>query len=104
MNIPEPLQQIMRMTSGYWTSQVLYVVAKLGIADLLKEGPKTAEDLASCTKTHARSLSRLLASSVSMGLFAEDEHKRFSLTPLYWIESEFVAQLVERFVVERPSP
>ena len=33
MNLPEPLQQIMRMVSGYWTSQVLYVAAKLGIAD-----------------------------------------------------------------------
>ena len=43
MNLPEPLQQIMRMVSGYWTSQVLYVAAKLGLADLLKEGPKSAE-------------------------------------------------------------
>ena len=64
MNIPEPLQQIMRMVSGYWSSQVLYVVAKLGIADLLKEGPKTAEDLASSTQTHPRSLYRFLSSSV----------------------------------------
>jgi hypothetical protein len=33
MDVPEPLQQIMRMVSGYWKSQVLYVAAKLGIAD-----------------------------------------------------------------------
>jgi hypothetical protein len=89
MNIPEPLQQIMRMISGYWTSQVLYVAAKLGIADLLKEGPKTAEDLAFSTQTHARSLYRFLASSASLGLFAEDEQKRFSLTPISeWLRSD----------------
>jgi hypothetical protein len=58
MNLPEPLQQIMRIVSGYWTSQVLYVAAKLGIADLLKEGPKTADELASSTQTHPRSLYR----------------------------------------------
>jgi hypothetical protein len=89
MNLPEPLQQIMRMVSGYWTSQLLYVVAKLGIADLLKQGPKTAEELASATQTHPRSLYRLLSSSVSLGLFAQDEQKRFSLTPLSdWLRSE----------------
>jgi hypothetical protein len=89
MNVPEPLQKIMGMISGYWTSQVLYVVAKLGLADLLKEGPKTAEELASFTQTHPRSLYRLLSGSVSMGLFAEDEQKRFALTPLGdWLRSD----------------
>jgi SAM-dependent methyltransferase len=77
------------MVSGYWTSQVLYVAAKLGLADLLKEGPKTADELASSTQTHPRSLHRLLSSSVSLGLFAQDEHKRFSLTPLSeWLRSD----------------
>jgi ubiquinone/menaquinone biosynthesis C-methylase UbiE len=89
MNIPELLQQIMRMTGGYCTSQVLYVAAKLGIADLLKEGPKTAEELASSTQTHPRSLYRLLSSSVSLGLFAQDAQNRFSLTPLgEWLRSD----------------
>ena len=64
MNVPEPLQKIMGMISGYWTSQALYVAAKLGLVDLLKEGPKTAEDLASSTQTHPRSLYRFLSSSV----------------------------------------
>jgi hypothetical protein len=89
MNLPESLQQIMRMVSGYWTSQVLYVAAKLGIADLLQQGPKTAEELASATQTHPQSLYRFLSSSVSLGLFAEDEQKRFSITPLSdWLRSD----------------
>jgi hypothetical protein len=89
MNMPEPLQKIMRMISGYWTSQVLYVIAKLGLADLLKEGPKTAEELASSTQAHPRSLYRLLSSSVSLGLLAEDEQRRFQLTPISdWLRSD----------------
>ena len=82
MNVPEPLQKIMGMISGYWTSQALYVAARLGLADLLKEGPKTAEELASSTQTHPRSLYRFLSSSASLGLFAEDEQRRFSVTPI----------------------
>jgi hypothetical protein len=88
MNLPETLQKIMGMISGYWTSQVLYVIAKLGLADLLKDGPKTAEELASSTQTHPRSLYRLLSGSVSLGLLAEDEQRRFRLTPISdWLRS-----------------
>jgi Dimerisation domain len=39
------------MLTGYWISQALYVAAKLGLADLLKHGPRSADDLASATKT-----------------------------------------------------
>jgi hypothetical protein len=73
---PSPQEQISRMLSGYWISQALYVAAKLGLADLLKDGPRTADELASATKSHPRSLYRLLR-----GL-AEDNLRHFSLTPL----------------------
>src|SRR5437016_6081115 len=77
-----PQEQISRMQSGYWISQALYVTAKLGLPDLLKDGPRTAEDLASATKSHPRSVYRLLRSLASMGVFTEDLLHRFSLTPL----------------------
>lgn len=77
-----PQQQISRMISGNWMAQALYVVAKLGLADLLKDGPRTADDLAATTDSHPRSLYRLLRTLASMGVFVEDEHQRFSLTPL----------------------
>ena len=60
----------------------LYVAAKLGLADLLKNGPRTADDLASATQTHPRSLYRLLRALASVGVFAADDRQRFSLTPL----------------------
>lgn len=82
MDQPSPQEQMNRMLTGYWISQALYVAAKLGIADLVKDSPRTADDLASATKTHAPSLFRLLRALASVGVFAEDGQGRFSLTPL----------------------
>jgi ubiquinone/menaquinone biosynthesis C-methylase UbiE len=77
-----PQEQISRMLSGYWISQALYVAAKLGLADVLKDSPRTADDLAKTTNAHPRSLHRLLRGLASIGVFAEDGQRRFSLTPL----------------------
>lgn len=77
-----PASQMARLISGYWISQAIYAAAKLGLADLLKNGPRTAEDLAHATQTHAPSLYRLLRALASVGVFAEDDQRRFSLTPL----------------------
>jgi len=82
MEQPSPQEQISRMLSGYWISQALYVAAKLGRADLLKDGPRTADELASATNSQPRSVYRLLCGLASMGVFAESDLHRFSLTPL----------------------
>ena len=75
-------EQLSRMLTGYWVSQALYVAAKLGIADLLANGSRSAAELATKTKVHAPSLYRLLRCLASLGVFAEDDAGRFSLTPL----------------------
>jgi hypothetical protein len=67
---------------GFITSQAIAVAAELGVADLLKEEPKTAEELANATKAHAPSLNRLLRMLTSVGLFAEDANRRFHQTRL----------------------
>jgi hypothetical protein len=72
----------MRLGTGYWVSQCVYVAALLGIADLLKDGPRSPAELAKATGTHERSLYRLLRALASVGIFAEDAEGRFSLTPL----------------------
>jgi hypothetical protein len=41
------------MISGYRVSWAIYIAAKLGLADLLKEGSKPTEELAEATGTHA---------------------------------------------------
>jgi ubiquinone/menaquinone biosynthesis C-methylase UbiE len=82
MEQPSPQEQISKMLTGYWISQALYVAAKLGLADCLKDGPRTAADLASATKSHPRAIYRLLRGLASIGVFCEDDQQRFSLSPL----------------------
>jgi hypothetical protein len=71
------------LISGYWVSQLLFVAASLGIADLLAaHGPSTPEQLAKRTGAHAPALARVLRALASVGVFAEGEGGRFRLTPL----------------------
>jgi hypothetical protein len=76
-----PSGQIAQMLTGYWVSQMIYVAAKLDLAGLLKNGPRSADDLARDTSTHPRSLYRLLRGLASLGVFAEGEARQFSMTP-----------------------
>lgn len=78
-------QMAMKMVgiiSGFWVSRVVYIAAKLGLADQLKDTARTAEELAEATGTHAPSLYRVLRALGGAGVVEEDEEKRFSLTPL----------------------
>jgi hypothetical protein len=70
------------MVTGYWISQAISVAAKLGVADLLKDGPRPVDELARTTGSHPRSLFRLLRALASVGIFAADDRGRFGLTPL----------------------
>ena len=73
---------LLHMLTGYWSTQIIYVAAKLGIADLLEHGPKTSEELAISTGTHAPSLYRLLRALANLDVFEENEAGYFSLTPI----------------------
>ena len=70
------------MITGYWISQAIYAAAKFGIADHLKDGPRTIEQLAADTSTNADALYRLLRALASIGIFAEGPPRQFSLTPM----------------------
>jgi hypothetical protein len=73
---------LLQKISGAWISQAIYVAAKLGIADLLKDGAKSSEALAKATDVDPDSLYRVLRALASIGLFAERENRHFELTPL----------------------
>ena len=77
-----PAKQLMQMIFGFVTTQAISVAARLGLADLLRDGAKSAEELAQLTGTQARPLYRILRSLASVGIFAEDDTGRFGLTPL----------------------
>lgn len=77
-----PVSTLFRVITGYQITQMIYAAAKLGLADLLVDAPKTSTDLARATNTNPSALYRLLRGLASVGIFAEDEQGRFGLTPL----------------------
>ena len=78
-----PLQAVMlNLTIGYWVARLIHIAAKLKLADLLKDGPRTAAHLATATGVHAPALYRVLRALASIGVFAETNRGRFKLTPL----------------------
>lgn len=70
------------MGIGYWVSRLVYVAARLGLADYLAGGPKSAAELAEATQTHAPSLHRVMRALAGLGVLSEDDNHRFALTPL----------------------
>ena len=77
-----PSTTLLQMITGYWVSQAIYVAAKLGVADLLAETPRSFEELAMETKTEAPLLRRVLRALASIGIFTETSPGTFALTPL----------------------
>ena len=78
--LPEAV--LTQIAFGAMMTQALYVAAKLGIADLLKDAPRSIAELAAATDTHERSLYRVLRSLAGAGIFQETESKVFANTPL----------------------
>lgn len=75
-------QTVLQLAASYYQSRALYVAAKLGIADLLADGPCAAEELAITTKTNPDALYRLLRCLSGIGIFREQSNRCFALTSL----------------------
>jgi hypothetical protein len=61
-------------------TRAFYVVAELGIADLVNERPRDAAELAQATETDPTSLYRILRTLAAFGVFREDTEARFHMT------------------------
>jgi hypothetical protein len=71
-----------QMIMGFRLTQLIYVAARLNIADHLQKDPLTVEQLAEISGAHAPSLYRLLRALASVGIFEETDDRRFQVTPL----------------------
>ena len=65
---------------GAGAAQMVFVVAKLGIADVLKDGPKRACELAESVEAEPQALYRLLRALSTLGIFKETPGRVFHLT------------------------
>lgn len=74
--------ELLQMVKGYWLSQCIYVVAKLGIADHLKNESLSCTELASATQSHPQSLHWVIRALASVGIFTATDSQQYTLTPL----------------------
>jgi O-methyltransferase domain len=72
----------MRMADGLIIHQSLYAAAKLGVADLLADGPQTTAQLAGQLKVKESPLYRTLRLLASQGVFEETAPRTFAQTGL----------------------
>jgi hypothetical protein len=80
---PPPYTQVIQMGMSYWVSRALYAAAKLGLADKLAGGPRSAAELAKETGTLSSALHRLMRLLAGLGILkTEPDGQRFALTPL----------------------
>ena len=75
-------RRLLDLINGSWVAQACYVTARLGIADLLTAGPRTAEELAALTATNAAALRRLLSALGSVDICHQRDDGAFEMTRL----------------------
>ena len=67
------------MIAGAKITQLVYVAAKLGVADALSSGPMTGAALAAAVGADPRALHRLMRALVTLGVFSQRSDGRFQL-------------------------
>src|SRR5262245_721178 len=77
----DPAQIVFQLATGYILSAAFQSAVKLGIADLLVNGPRAVGDLAAATGSNEDALYRVLRALTMAGLFQETDGRRFALTP-----------------------
>ena len=77
-----PESAILDLVVGFWSACAVATVARLGIADRLARGPRTAPELARELGADPDALFRLLRAVASLGVFTRDSGGRFALTPI----------------------
>ena len=75
-------RRLLDLINGSWISQACYVTARLGLAELLAAGPRTAEDLAQASGCNAPALRRLLSALGSVDLCRQRDDGSFEMTRL----------------------
>jgi SAM-dependent methyltransferase len=74
--------QLTRLILSLWAPQAIHAAAKLGVPDLLADGPKHSDELARAVGAHPGALYRLLRGLVVLELCVRTEDGAFALTPL----------------------
>lgn len=74
--------RFMELIYGYWLSRSLWVAAELGLADIIGDGARSAEEIAAPGGLHAGNTARLLRALASHGFFHREPDGKFANSPL----------------------
>jgi len=77
-----PAIRLLDLIQSHRITTVIYVAAKLGIAELLRDGPRSLDDLARATNAHHDALRRLLTALSTIGMCAPAGQAGYTLTEL----------------------
>jgi hypothetical protein len=77
-----PPAVMMNLIVGKFVTHLVAAAAHMGIADRLKDETKSADDVAQGAGTDADATYRVMRALAMVGVLAEHEGKRFSLTPV----------------------
>lgn len=81
MNESLARRKLLGILSGSWVAQGVYALVRLGVPDLMADGPVSVEQLAHRTGADPRALGRLLRALALMGLFTRPARDTYGLTP-----------------------
>jgi hypothetical protein len=95
---------MMRLITGYWLSQAVGVVAKLGVADYLGNGPTTCDELARSVGADSPTLFRVLRLLSSVGVFTQVAPRSFGLTALGETLRSDAPGSVRNFAIAETAP
>ena len=73
---------LLGVLTGAWVAQGCSVLARLGVPDLLADGPRGPAELAAAAGADPTALGRVLRALAAAGLLAEPEPGRYALTPV----------------------
>jgi SAM-dependent methyltransferase len=73
-----PQMQVMQLLTSKVAAQALTQIAELGIADQLKEGPRTTVELATAAQVHEDALYRVMRALAGVGFFTEQPGRVFA--------------------------
>ncbi len=94
-----PAEALHQMMSGFRVTQLIYVAAELGIADLVQDTPKNADELARLVGVESEALYRVMCGLTAIGVFIQQEDGCFAPTPYsYYLQSNVPGSLRPRIL------
>ena len=79
--VPPPPEVMFKMITGYWVSQTVGALARLGVCDLLVDGPRGADALASEVGADPSALFRVMRAAASVGVVQHHDDDRVLADP-----------------------